>query len=79
MMLRRFCRIRRPGSDALQQAAIRSTEWYENVSDKLHLDPISFAYDYLRRSGRVTHADIRQRDPELAAKYEALHPCVEWS
>ena len=79
MMLRRFRQIRRPGSDALQQAAIRSTEWYENVSDKLHLDPISFAYDYLRRSGRVTHADIRQRDPELAAKYEALHPFVERS
>ena len=79
MMLRQFCRIRRPGSDALQQAAIRSTQWYENVSDKLHLDPISFAYDYLRRSGRVTHADIRQRDPELAAKYEVLHPFVERS
>ena len=79
MMLGQFSRIRRPGSDALQQAAIRSTEWYENVSDKLHLDPISFAYDYLRRSGRVTHADIRQRDPELTAKYEALHPFVERS
>lgn len=77
LMLREFYRIRRPGSDALQQAAIRSTEWYENVTGKLHLDPVSFAYDYLRRSGRVTHADIRQRDPELAAAYEKLHPAVE--
>jgi hypothetical protein len=47
-MLREFSRIRRHGSDALQHAAIRSTEWYEKVTDKLHLDPISFAYDYLR-------------------------------
>jgi 2-polyprenyl-6-methoxyphenol hydroxylase-like FAD-dependent oxidoreductase len=72
--LEEFRRIRRPGSDSLQQAAIRSTEWYENLGPKLHLDPISFAYDYLRRSGRVSHADIRQRDPALAAAYEKLHP-----
>ena len=29
-LLADFERRRRPGSDALQQAAIRSTEWYEN-------------------------------------------------
>jgi 2-polyprenyl-6-methoxyphenol hydroxylase-like FAD-dependent oxidoreductase len=73
-MLEEFCRIRRPGSDALQQAAIRSTEWYETLESKLHLDPVSFAYDYLRRSGRVSHADIQKRDPALAAAYERLHP-----
>jgi 2-polyprenyl-6-methoxyphenol hydroxylase-like FAD-dependent oxidoreductase len=73
-MLEHFVQIRRPGSDALQQAAIRSTEWYENLGPKLALDPISFAYDYLTRSGRVTHADVRKRDPELARAFEALHP-----
>ncbi len=67
-------RIRQPGSDALQQAAIKSTEWYENLGPKLHLDPVSFAYDYLRRSGRVSHADVQKRDPALAAAYERLHP-----
>jgi anthraniloyl-CoA monooxygenase len=74
LLLEEFCRIRRPGSDALQQAAIKSAEWYENLADRLHLDPISFAYDYLRRSGRVSHADVRTRDPNLAAAYENLHP-----
>jgi anthraniloyl-CoA monooxygenase len=73
-MLAEFRRIRRPGSDSLQQAAIRSTEWYENLGPKLHLDPISFAYDYLRRSGRVSHAEIQKRDPALAEAYERLHP-----
>jgi len=73
-MLEEFSRLRRPGSDSLQQAAIKSTEWYENLGPKLHLDPVSFAYDYMRRSGRVSHADIRQRDPELASAYERLHP-----
>ncbi len=75
-LLEEFVRIRRPGSEALQQAALKSTEWYENLGPKLHLDPISFAYDYLTRSGRVSHADVRKRDPELAAAYERLHPDI---
>jgi hypothetical protein len=61
----------------LQQAAVRSTQWYETVRSKLDLDPVSFAYDYLRRTGRVSHEDVRARDPELAAAYEALHPGFE--
>lgn len=73
-MLEDFERRRRPGSDALQQAAIRSTEWYESVRERLGLDPVSFAYSYLTRTGRVTHEDVRERDPELAAAYERLHP-----
>ena len=73
-LLADFERRRRPGSDALQQAAIRSTEWYESVRGRLGLDPVSFAYDYLRRSGRVTHDDVRLRDPALAAAYEVRHP-----
>jgi len=75
-LLAEFERLRRPGSDALQAAAIKSTEWYENLGPKLHLDPISFAYDYLVRNGRVAHAQVRERDPELAAAYEKLHPEV---
>jgi anthraniloyl-CoA monooxygenase len=73
-LLVEFERRRRPGSDALQAAAVKSTEWYEAVRSRMHLDPISFAYDYLRRTGRVDHADVRQRDPALAAAFEALHP-----
>ena len=72
--LAEFERRRRPGSDALQKAAIKSTQWYETVRARLSLDPVSFAYDYLRRTGRVDHEDVRARDPELAAAYEALHP-----
>jgi anthraniloyl-CoA monooxygenase len=73
-MLAEFVQTRQPGSDALQEAAIKSTEWYENLGPKLLLDPISFAYDYVTRSGRVDHAEVRKRDPELAAAYERLHP-----
>ena len=73
-LLAEFERRRRPGSDALQDAAIRSAQWYETVRARLSLDPVSFAYDYLRRTGRVDHQDVRARDPALAAAYEALHP-----
>ena len=73
-LLAEFVRIRQPGSDALQKAAIKSTEWYENLGPKLHLDPVSFAYDYVTRSGRVDHNEVRKRDPSLAAAYERLHP-----
>jgi len=72
-MLVDFERRRRPGSDALQAAAVKSTEWYESVRSKLHLDPVSFAYDYLRRTGRVDHEDVKRRDPALAAAFEALN------
>ncbi len=75
-LLAEFERTRRPGSDALQAAAIKSTEWYENLGPKLHLDPVSFAYDYLVRNGRIAHAQVRERDPALAAAYEKLHPEV---
>ena len=75
-MLAKFVELRQPGSDSLQKAAIKSTEWYEDLGPKLHLDPISFAYDYVTRSGRVDHAEVRKRDPELAAAYEKLHPEV---
>jgi 2-polyprenyl-6-methoxyphenol hydroxylase-like FAD-dependent oxidoreductase len=72
--LAEFERSRRPGSDGLQAAAVRSTEWYETVRTKLHLHPVAFAYDYMRRTGRVSHEDLRQRDPALVAAYEALPP-----
>jgi anthraniloyl-CoA monooxygenase len=78
-VLEEFRHRRRPGSDVLQQAAIKSTEWYENLGPKLGLDPVSFAYDYLRRSGRVSHAEIQKRDPAFAEAYERLHPAFERS
>lgn len=73
-MLAEFVRARQPGSESLRRAAIRSTEWYEDLGPKLALDPVSFAYDYVTRSGRVDHAEVRRRDPQLAAAYERLHP-----
>jgi len=67
-----FERARRSSSADFQEAAARSLDWYENVQDKMSMDPVSFAYDYMRRTGRVGHEDLRQRDPDFVARYEAL-------
>lgn len=67
---------RRPASSSFQTAAARSLDWYESVADRLHLDPVSFAYDYMRRTGQVSHEDLKQRDPLFAAAAEALNPSI---
>jgi anthraniloyl-CoA monooxygenase len=65
---------RRTASSTFQAAAARSLDWYENVAERLHLDPVSFAYDYMRRTGQVSHDDLRRRDPLFTTAYEKLHP-----
>lgn len=67
---------RSASSSSFQQSASRSLDWYENVAGKMHLDPVSFAYDYMRRTGKVSHEDLRQRDPLFTRAYEALHPAA---
>lgn len=69
-----FEAARRPASSTFQQSAARSLDWYEGVQSRMHLDPITFAYDYMRRTGQVSHEDLKQRDPHFAAAYERLHP-----
>lgn len=64
--------IRRPASQTFQEAAGKSLDWYENVASKMDLDPISFAYDYMRRTDQVSHEDLKLRDPHFTAAYEAL-------
>ena len=69
---REFEAIRRPASSTFQTAASKSLDWYENVASKMDLDPITFAYDYMRRTDQVSHEDLKLRDPHFAAAYEAL-------
>jgi anthraniloyl-CoA monooxygenase len=48
----------------LQNAARNSTEWFEDVERYFHLDPVQFNYSLLTRSQRISHENLRQRDPE---------------
>jgi anthraniloyl-CoA monooxygenase len=48
----------------LQNAARNSTEWFENIERYLRLDPVQFNYSLLTRSQRISHENLRQRDPD---------------
>jgi anthraniloyl-CoA monooxygenase len=48
----------------LQSAARNSLEWFEDLDRYLHLDPVQFNYSLLTRSQRISHENLRLRDPE---------------
>jgi anthraniloyl-CoA monooxygenase len=56
---------RRPVVDATQRAAQVSLEWFESTERYMKLEPLQFATSLLTRSLRVTHANLKVRDPEL--------------
>jgi len=70
----RFQQARMPPMKKIWDAANASLRWYEDM-DRLAgtLAPVEFAYSYMTRTGRVSHEEVRRRDPRLAAAYEALH------
>lgn len=47
----------------LQSAARNSLEWFEQVERYLDLDPVQFNYSLLTRSQRISHENLRLRDP----------------
>jgi anthraniloyl-CoA monooxygenase len=49
----------------LQSAARNSTEWFEHIERYLGLPNLQFAYSLLTRSQRVSHENLRLRDPKF--------------
>ncbi len=47
----------------LQSAARNSLEWFEAVERYLGLDPVQLNYSLLTRSQRISHENLRARDP----------------
>ncbi len=58
---------RRPPSDSIQRAAQVSLEWFETTERHLKKPPLVFAFSLLTRSLRVTHDNLRVRDPAFMA------------
>lgn len=54
----------------LQSAARNSLEWFEDIARYLHLDPVQFNYSLLTRSQRISHENLRLRDPEWLRRAE---------
>jgi anthraniloyl-CoA monooxygenase len=58
---------RRPVVLSTQRAAQASLEWFENIAQYTDQDPHQFAFNILTRSRRVTHDNLRLRDPSFTA------------
>jgi len=69
--LQRFEATRKPVIEDYQAAAYESMLWFENAGQYMHLAPIELAYSLMKRSGRVDDEELRKRDPEFVARYEA--------
>ncbi|CDG84626.1 bifunctional salicylyl-CoA 5-hydroxylase/oxidoreductase [Janthinobacterium agaricidamnosum] len=54
----------------LQSAARNSMEWFENVERYSAMEAPQFAYSMLTRSQRLSHENLRLRDPGYVAAYE---------
>jgi anthraniloyl-CoA monooxygenase len=54
----------------LQSAARNSLEWFEQCERYLHLDPVQFSYSLLTRSQRISHENLRLRDPDWVRSAE---------
>ena len=48
----------------LQNSARNSTEWFETLERYLDFEPWQFAYSLLTRSQRISHENLRLRDPQ---------------
>jgi anthraniloyl-CoA monooxygenase len=68
--LRRYQDERRLEVLRLQSAARNSLEWFEDVERYLHLDPVQFNYSLLTRSQRISHENLRLRDPRWLSAAE---------
>ncbi|MEU3948568.1 bifunctional salicylyl-CoA 5-hydroxylase/oxidoreductase [Streptomyces sp. NPDC029526] len=66
---------RRPVVASTQRAARASLEWFEDLARYVGQPPRRFAFNLLTRSRRVTHDNLRLRDPEFTAAVEEEFGC----
>ncbi|MFD0150461.1 bifunctional salicylyl-CoA 5-hydroxylase/oxidoreductase [Streptomyces sp. NPDC055721] len=66
---------RRPVVASTQRAAAASLRWFEELAGHVDRPPRRFAFDLLTRSRRVTHANLRLRDPAFTTAVEDDFGC----
>ncbi|GAB3455424.1 oxidoreductase [Actinophytocola sediminis] len=62
---------RQPVVERIQQAGGDSAAYFSRVRHYTGLAPIQFAFNLLTRSGRISHANLTQRDPQLIRVLDA--------
>ncbi|HXV91646.1 MAG TPA: bifunctional salicylyl-CoA 5-hydroxylase/oxidoreductase [Gemmatimonadales bacterium] len=61
---------RRPAVESLQRAAQVSLQWFEDTERYMDLEPLQFAFTLLTRSLRITHGNLKTRDPAFVARVD---------
>jgi anthraniloyl-CoA monooxygenase len=69
--LRDFESARKPIIEEYQEAAYESLVWFENVKNYMSLSPLPFAYKLMTRSKKIDYENLKKRDPQFIAAYEA--------
>jgi anthraniloyl-CoA monooxygenase len=70
LALAAYERERMPVVLSTQRAAQASLEWFENLGQYTHQEPMQFAFNILTRSRRVTYENLRLRDPEFVCEVD---------
>lgn len=69
--LNAFERVRKPIIEEYQEAAFESLVWFENARKHMSLSPLPFAYKLMTRSKKIDYDNLKKRDPQFIAAYEA--------
>ncbi|WP_030210916.1 bifunctional salicylyl-CoA 5-hydroxylase/oxidoreductase [Streptomyces sp. NRRL S-87] len=66
---------RKPVVESTQRAAAASLRWFEELAGYVDQPPRQFAFNLLTRSRRVTHGNLRLRDPRFTGTVEQDFGC----
>src|SRR5438034_1375243 len=61
---------RRPAVESLQRDAQVSLQWFEDTERYMDLEPLQFAFNLLTRSLRITHDNLKVRDPQFVERID---------
>ncbi|MGF1624128.1 MAG: bifunctional salicylyl-CoA 5-hydroxylase/oxidoreductase [Alphaproteobacteria bacterium] len=61
---------RKPQVESTQRAAQTSLEWFEHTERYGGFEPLQFAFGLLTRSMRITHTNLKQRDPGFVGRVD---------
>lgn len=64
---------RRPVVESTQRAAQVSMQWFEETERYMEMEPIQFAFNLLTRSLRVTHDNLKVRDPGFVERVDGWY------
>ncbi|MFT7678179.1 MAG: anthraniloyl-CoA monooxygenase [Planctomycetota bacterium] len=63
-----YVEARQVEGSKIQHAAQTSLEWFENAARYMVQDPLTFAFNLMTRSKRITYDNLALRDPELVKR-----------